>query len=164
MKLKMSEEAKEEILSIILLTNKFSQKKQVTGTKRTYDAHEDKIVTYGMKILRMNDAHVAHAYFNKILINKEDGILCPMESNFSNLKTHMETCTKPTCSFNVVPVMLKNEKKSSDTMNHVIRCTNPACSDMICWSVKNIMKFNFIKTNINCYQNLVASKKDVKPF
>jgi hypothetical protein len=157
MMLKMSDEAKDEIQSIVLLSNKFSQK-PVIGSKRTFDEIENKIVAYGMKILRMNDAHVAHAYLNKILINKEDGLISPSEEFFSKFKEHIENCKKPACSLNIIPDMLKDEKKSSDAMNHLIRCTNPMCSDIICGTVKNVIKFNFIKTNINSYQNQLASR------
>jgi len=155
--LKMSEEAKLEIESIVLLSNKFSQK-PVIGSKRSFDEIENKIVAYGMNILRMNDTHIAHAYFNKILISKEDGLISPSEESFFKFKKHKESCNKQTCSLNIIPDMLKNEKKSSDAMNHLIRCTNPMCSDSVCGTVKNVIKFNFIKTNINSYQNLIASR------
>jgi hypothetical protein len=164
----MSDESKDEIASIILLSSKFSKEsKPIIGIKRqyndmNYDPIEHAIVNNGMRYLHINSEEVEVAMFNRLLIKKSDGITSiDIESNhpkIDDFNKHMKKCNHPECVFNMIPSVLNDKNKTSDIMNHIIRCTNPHCSDKGCIYFKRVLKFNFIKTALNSYHSYKKSK------
>ena len=174
--LKMSDESKHEIASIVLLSSKFSKdSKSIIGTKRSYDniegaiindtrydPIEHAIVNNGMRYLHITSEEVEVAMFNRLLIKKSDGLTSiDIESNhpkIDDFNKHMKKCTHAECVFNMIPSILNDKNKTSDIMNHIIRCTNPHCSDKGCIYFKRVLKFNFIKTALNSYHSYKKSK------
>lgn len=135
----MSDEAINEIENILLLSRKFAK------NKPKYDS------TTAIKSLNISPEDIKVALFSKIIIHKYDGYICPNERLpiFDNFRKNIIDKDASAEKFYYIPQLLNNPVMCSVVMNHIIRCTDPKCSYERCAYIKNILKYNFIKTEVN---------------
>lgn len=134
-----------ELESIALLSRRFAP-------TRCAPIKENKnSSTNVMKELHMSYDEVKIAKFSKIIINKYNGVACPAEHEpvFKELKGSFDSGADSSYIFHMIPTTLNNPMASCAIMNHIMMCTDPKCSNEMCYYVKNLMKYNIIKTSMN---------------
>jgi hypothetical protein len=139
-----------EIELIALLSRRFAPK---TAIKE-----KDQPSTMVMKSLDMSYEDLKIAKFSKIIINKYNGKLCPAEHEpvFKKFKKEVDTGKPSSYVFHIIPTILNNPISSCEIMNHIMICTDPSCLNESCFYVKNLMKYNLIKTSMNRHDSQKA--------